>query len=144
MSGSVSYLHLPADTTPPSIEEYRPFAALLVIEQPCARAWEAFVSDWLVRSGCLYMMAWGLGCSSWDDSVDHANLSAFDYGLIPDDAFVMTTWHADQPLTDALWFAAHSVEHPTVPLERTIIIHISAEARQAEFLAAFQTAREED
>jgi hypothetical protein len=140
--GTVTYLHLPVGQSPPSLEGYRPFKAVLVIEASLTDEWQSIVSEWLVRSGCLYMMAWGTDCSSWDDSVDYANLSAFDFGEIPDDAFVMTTWHAHEPLTEAFWFAAHCAVHPAVPLEHTIIIHISADGRRDELLTAFQRKRE--
>jgi hypothetical protein len=141
---AVTYLHLPVGRTPPSLEGYRPFKALLVIEQPVTSEWQSIVSEWLVQGGCLYMMAWGRDCSSWDDSVDYANLSAFDFGEIPEDALVMTTWHADVPLREALWFAAHVAVHPTVALDRTIIVHISVEERRAELLRAFQQAQSDE
>lgn len=115
-----------------------------MIEQPADEAWQALVSEWLVRSGCLYMMAWGHDCSSWDDSVDYANITAFDFGIIPDDASVMTTWHAHEPVKEALWFAANWAVHPTIALDHTIIIHISAEERRAELLKDFQKAHDKD
>jgi len=107
---TVTYLHLPVGHTPPSLEGPRPFKAVLVIEQQVTSEWQSLVSDWLVQSGCLSMAAWGFDCSSWDDSVDYANLSAFNFGEIPEDAFVMTTWHADEPLREEPnvgdgWFA---------------------------------------
>lgn len=138
------YLHLPIGQTPPSLEGYRPFKAVLVIEQPADDKWQSLVSEWLVRGGCLYMSAWGHDCESWHDRVDRANLSAFDFGEIPDDAFVMTTWHADEPLTEALWFAAHVAFHPTITIDRTIIVHISAEERRADLLGAFQQAQNDE
>ena len=138
---TVTYLHLPAGHTPPSLEGYRPFKAVLVIEQQVTGEWQSLVSEWLVQSGCLFMMAWGFDCSSWDDSVDHANLSAFNFREIPEDAFVMTTWHADEPLRETLWFAAHTAFHPTAALDRTVIVHISAEERRAELLRVFQQAQ---
>lgn len=141
---TATYLHLPVGHTPPSLEGYRPFKAVLVIEQPVTDEWQSLVSEWLVQSGCLFMMAWGRDCSSWDDSVDYANLSAFNFGEIPEDAFVMTTWHADEPLREALWFAAHTAFHPTMALDRTIIVHISAEERGAELLGAFQQAQNDE
>jgi hypothetical protein len=115
---------------------------VLVIEQPFTGEWQFFVSEWLVRAGCLYMMAWGGDCSRWDDSVDDANGAAFTFGEIPDDAFIMTTWHADEPLRETMWFASHAACHPTVALDHTIIIHISAEDRRAELLGDYQAAKE--
>jgi hypothetical protein len=86
------------------------------------------------------MIAWGVGCSSWDDSVDFANLRAFDDEEIPDDAFVMTTWHEAEPLSETLWFAKHSAFHPTVDLRHTLLVHISRSAREHELLAALNEA----
>jgi hypothetical protein len=117
---------------------------VLVIEDAVSDGWQALVSDWLVASGCLYMVAWGRDCSSWDDSVDYANLSHFDHGEIPDDAFVMTTWHTDESLSETFRFAGHWASHPTVDLGRTIIIHVSPERREADLLEAFQMAQGED
>jgi hypothetical protein len=87
------------------------------------------------------MMAWGRACSSWDDSVDEANLAAFDFGDIPDESFVMTTWHEGEPLEEVFWFAEHAAIHPMMELTRTIIVHITANAREVELLGAFQRAQ---
>lgn len=141
---TVTYLNLPVGRTPPPLEGYRPFKAVLVIEQQVTDEWQSLVSDWLVQSGCLSMSAWGRDCSSWDDSVDYANLSAFNFGEIPEDAFVMTTWHADEPLREALWFVAHTAFHPKVALDRTVIVHISAEERRAELLRAFRQVQNDE
>jgi hypothetical protein len=141
---AATYLHLPVGHAPPSLEGSHPFKAVLVIEQQVTGEWQSLVSDWLVQSGCLFMMAWGCNCKSWNDSVDYANLTAFNFGEIPEDAFVMTTWHADEPLREALWFATHAAFHPTVALDRTVIVHISAEERRAELLRDFQQAQSDE
>ncbi len=72
------------------------------------------------------MMAWGKECTLWDDSVVHANLKLFGYEDIPDDHFVMTTWHEAEPLSEVLWFAKHAAFHPTIALEHTLLLHISS------------------
>lgn len=81
----------------------RPFAAVVIIEMDVSDEWRDYVSRWLVQSGCLYMMAWGNECSFWDDCVDRALLQAFDFGDIPDDEFILTTWHDDEPLEEAFF-----------------------------------------
>jgi hypothetical protein len=85
----------------------------------------------------LYAVAWGLDCEAWHDSVDGANLREFDYGNIPADRFVMTTWHSKEPLSEAFWFAGQCASHPTVELDRTIIVHVSDEPREPEMLQRF-------
>ena len=82
----------------PDISNLNPFRAVVAIEETVTQEWQSEVSRWLVESGCLYLMAWGNNCSSWDTSVDIANLEAFDYEDIPEVNFVMTTWHEDEPL----------------------------------------------
>ncbi len=87
------------------------------------------------------MMAWGVDCSSWDDSVDWANLSAAGPDEIPDDKFVTTTWHEDEPLSETFWFAANTAFHPTVLLNNLIIIDIGPDEREAQMLAEYSAAQ---
>ena len=129
---TVSYVHLPADQPPPP-RPPQPFRAIVIIEQTVS-------NEWLVRAGCLYMLAWGQDCSAWDDSVDYANIAAFEYEDIPGDKFVMTTWHDKQPLSEVLWFASHCASHDAVQLAYTLILHIAPNAREAELMAAYRAA----
>ncbi len=117
----------------PEINDFSPFIAVVIIETPVSVNWQTKASKWLVDQGCLFMLAWGLECSSWDDSVDIANLEDFDYGDVPDDRFVMTTWHENEPLTDVIEFAVRSAWHDTQDLENFIFFHISDNCRQDEF-----------
>ena len=131
-----SYLLLTPDQVPPSLDaRHLPFKAVLVIEEAVSDEWQWLVSKWLVRNGCRYMMAWGCNCGSWDDSVDYANISE-----APDE-LVMTTWHPDEPLAATFQFAINFAIHPDVPLDRTLIVHVSHEARPAELLLTYSEAR---
>ena len=114
---------------------------MVVLEGGCSPAWQDEVSDWLVGSGCLYMMAWGPGCRSWDDSVDWANLTAFDFADIPDDRFVMTTWHENEPLEEVFWFAGFCAFHGDVDLRSTIIVHVASRDLGDEMLDRFRAAQ---
>lgn len=137
------YLHLkPGEAPPPRLEGVAPFKAVVVVDSEVTPEWQAQVSDWLVRSGCRYMLAWGWKCGDWDTSVDLASLAMFDYGEIPDDDFVMTTWHANESLQETFWFAA-GCAHPSLKLERTYVVHIAPESRATELLKAFRAAQEE-
>ena len=127
----------------PAVADHAPFRAVVVIDAPYSTGWQKDVSDWLVLSGCLYMMAWGEDCSSWDDSVDYANRDAFSSGEIPDEKFVMTTWHERQSLDDVFWQAQFAADHPDVALAGTLIIHISDKEAGDEFLARFIAARDQ-
>lgn len=120
----------------------KPFRAVIVVEADVAMAWRLLVCDRLVEAGCLYAMAWGHDCEIWHDCVDECNLDLFDFGDIPDDRFVMTTWHAGESLRAAFEFCHLSAEHPTVPLDRTIILHVAEQPNEAKMLAAFHAARD--
>lgn len=50
-----------------------------------------------VESGCAYICAWGKGCELVHDLFDGASIAA--------DRFVMSTWHTDESLASALYFA---------------------------------------
>ena len=140
MSETIKYIHLSPGDHVPRLDVTSPFRAVVIVENQVVPEWQGTVSDWLVQSGCLYMMAWGIGCSSWDDSVDMANLEAFDYGEIPEDRFVMTTWHSDEPLSDVFWFAKNTASHPTIDLDTTVIIHISKEPSASAMMEAYDEA----
>lgn len=136
------YLHLqPGDPLPP-LDDAAPFRAVVVIGADVTPEWRGQASNWLVHSGCRYMMAWGVDCGAWDSSVDEASLAKFECGEISEDDFVMTTWHADKPLEEAFWFSQFCAMHPSLKLETTYIIHISPEANEAATLQAFAAARE--
>ena len=136
----MEYLQIVPESKLPDISKLNPFRAVVVIDESVSPEWQKNVSSWLVKSGCLYMMAWGKDCSSWDDSVDLANLEAFDYKDIPEDKFVMTTWHEDEPLKEVFWFSKNNAFHPEVELPNTLLLHIAQKNREQEMLSEYSGA----
>ena len=134
------YVQLRPDGDMPSVTGLAPFRAVVIVDAIVTPQWQRAVSESLVRSGCLWMIAWGIDSSSWDDSVDCANLGAFDYREIPDETFVMTSWHHDKPLSEAFDFCKRCAEHPTVALATTVLLHISLENREQEICRLFSEA----
>ncbi|WP_425304719.1 DUF7684 family protein [Croceicoccus pelagius] len=63
---------------------------------------------------------------------------------MPDDKFVMTTWHADEPISEALWFAGNCASHPDVELKQTVLLHIADEAKRDEMFAIYAASQIED
>ena len=61
---------------------------------------QAHTSDQLVGSSCRYAVCTGHQCSSWDDSIDMAFIESDPNFDPPDERFVMTTWHEDEPIED--------------------------------------------
>jgi hypothetical protein len=124
VSGPIRYIHLEPDASLPEITN-QPSRMVVIVEAEVSLEWQAQVSDWIVRAGGLYMMAWGIECSSWDDSVDWANIDKYGAEPIPEAGFVVTTWHDDEPLEEVFWFSKNVAGHTLVDLERTILLHIS-------------------
>ena len=86
----------------------------------------------------------GKECEKWHDAIDWAVLETFDFGDIPDDKFVMTTWHADEPISEALWYAENCASHPDVELKQTVLLHIAEEAKGDEMLAIYAASQIEE
>lgn len=137
---SATYLHLRPGQVLPLPSEHRTHRMVVLIEADVSPEWQQLVSDWIARSSCLYVMAWGRACSSWDDSVDMANIEAFDFADVPDDKFIITTWHTDDTVQEVFWFAKRNALHPTVELESTVLLHIAADERKGELLRAYALA----
>jgi hypothetical protein len=137
----IKYVHLKPGDVPPKLAEGERFKTVLVIDCEVAPEWQALVSDWLVRSGCRYLMAWGHKCSEWHDCVDYANLAMYDFGEIPDDGFVVTTWHEDEPLREAFWFCGFCTFHPSLELEGTRLVHVAQEGNEAGMREAYRAAQ---
>ena len=131
------YVHLPSGSELPTLPSDQAFRGVLIVEAPVTVQWQDRVSKWLVDSGCLDMMAWGPGCSSWDDSVDWANIESFESGDIPEDRFVLTTWHEGQSLEEAFDFCKACAKHPVVPLPVVMLIHIAEQERETELRERF-------
>jgi len=140
MTDCLVYFHLLPGHSLPSAEHLAPFRAVVIIEGAVSSDWRADVSDWLVRSGCLYMMAWGQDCSLWDDSVDAANIEAFDFKEIPENRFVITTWHDESPLSDAFDFCKRLAVHPAVELPRVVLLHIARSGNADHMMRAYADA----
>jgi hypothetical protein len=126
------YIQLSASGKPPDISAQRPFKGIVVAEAPVTSERQAAISQWLVESGCLYMMTWGEGCSSWNDAVNLANLGMYNFGEIPDDHLVITTCHENEPLKEVFWFAKHTAMHPCFALDNVVLLHLSPVARAQE------------
>jgi hypothetical protein len=57
----------------------------------------------LVDRGLVYFCAWGRGCEAVHDAVDRCDIERENHAAKPE-LFIMTTWHHDEPLEEAVWF----------------------------------------
>jgi len=116
--------------------------AILIAEEHVSDDWCNEIANWLIDRGCLYFVAWGQDCERWHDAVDWASLEAHDFGDVPDDRFVMTTWHDKESLSEALWYAGHCSFHPDVELQGALIVHVAKEDGRDRILNTFEAAQE--
>lgn len=137
---TILYFRLQNGDPLPVLDGFSPYKAVVVIEDIVDFEWQAAASRWLADSGCLFMMAWGKDCSSWDDSVDYANMDQFASGEIPDDKFILTSWHGDEPLQQVVWFSKFAAIHSTIELENVLFLHIGSADRQSEFEDLYRNA----
>lgn len=136
----MDYVQLTSATALPSLSYLRPFKAVVIVEDAVTPNRQTEISQWLVETGCLYMMAWGEACDSWKDSVDLANRETYDSEEIPDDRVIITTWHADETLKDVFWYAKHTAMHPCCPLDNTVLLHLAPETREQELTDEYEDA----
>ncbi|MGV7222123.1 MAG: DUF7684 family protein [Nitrospinales bacterium] len=136
----LKYIHIRNGGELPEIGYLKPFKVVVVIEEDVSREWQIQASSWLVNSGCLYMMAWGQNCGTWDDSVDMAVLEKWNFGDIPDEEFVMTTWHESEPLEEVFYYGKNDATHSIVEIKNVLILHIGLTDKEADFKSIYQTA----
>ena len=67
-------------------------------------------------------------------------MEMFDYGDIPEDQFVMTTWHEDETLSEVFDFSKRHACHSTVELNNVLIVHIGTDDKHTEFKELFDKA----
>jgi hypothetical protein len=64
----------------------------------------------LLNSGCVYFCAWGPDCERVHDIFDEEHLAEDleddNQNVVEDDSVILTTWHSDESLDEALWYFA--------------------------------------
>ena len=140
MTKFAQYVHLVEGIEPPEDAVAAPYRAVVIAEEAVSPEWRAKVSAWLVATGCLYVSAWGTECSEWDNSVDMANIEANHFEDIPRNKFVMTTWHENETLAEAFWFAKNNAHHPSMAIQNTLLIHVARVANRGSLLASYAEA----
>ena len=88
-------------------------------------------------------MTWGPGCEAWHDDVDRVNIDDHAFGEIPDDKFVMTTWHEDETLESTFWYAQFcgNFSYDDVELTQTVLLDITPVSREREMLALWEQSK---
>lgn len=131
-------LHVPSvQDLPAQISIAFPFVCLLAWDAQNASDDELLdVGKKLVAAGCAYACTWGPRCEDVHDAIDLA--SAMATATEGRDAFLMTTWHADEPLAQAIWYALHcTVAEGGASCRATLAITIGGQRWAEEIREAF-------
>ena len=138
----LAYRFCPPGEAPLLFDIAPPFKALILIERDVTPDLRMEVSRALVAAGCRYTLAWGRACSLWDDAVDLADRERFGGAEIPDDRFVMTTWHEGATLADVMWSARHvaTETYDGQPLDRLLVLDLGDAPREAAIRALHDAA----
>ena len=136
----MKYIHLLPEQILPIVNLPKTYKCVVVIDKQVSSEWQYSVSKWLVETGCVYMMATGENCSSWDDSVDIENIEKFiDSEDIPQEHFVYTSWH-EEGVEEAFFFSKNCATHPSYKKLKTIVLHISEINRETELKRNYESA----
>jgi hypothetical protein len=99
-----------------------PFAALIYIDDDHISDGEQNnLSDQIVASGCRYAVCAGHNSSSWDDSIDMADIKR-NNGEVIDDNLVMTTWHENEPLEDIVFHFLKNTSFGNFVADRLLVL----------------------
>ena len=85
----------------------RYFACLLAWDASQASADEIrSVGQKLIEQGAAYFVLWGADCERVHDLVDEVE-ALREEANSDDPSVIMTSWHHDEPLSEAIWFVLH-------------------------------------
>jgi hypothetical protein len=140
VSKSCSYVLLNESNPLPPLNIDGQWGAVIVAEMEFSQSRQNAVADWLYSAHCRYMAAWGIGCSSWDDALDWAEIDFHPDGA-SDDQFIMTTWHENEALDEVFWFIGTIANtYDDLPLSHILICHLADNDREVELLEQFAKA----
>lgn len=134
------YLCLSPNGPLAQLQQSKPTRFIFIAEDITSQQYKVAVSQALARGNCLYFLAWGSECEAWHDAVDAANYEVFESEQIPDERFITTTWHDDEPLSEVFWFAKNNAFHPSVELMRTVLLHVSHVPQERKLLGEYAAA----
>jgi hypothetical protein len=114
------------------------FVLLIAADFSATPADRSAIAERILNAGCVYLCTWGPSCELMDDLMDEA-LVVKQLDASGEGATVMTTWHADERLAEAVGFALKSAELDIAlaeGCEATVLISVTPLASAAELEAA--------
>lgn len=106
-------LELPAPDDLPSIDLDSPHSCCLIAwdASHCTVEDVAALVDPLIKAGCVYFVCWGPSCEWVHDIIDESDPNS--------EGVIMTTWHSEESLEEAIWFFLN-VTWPDKEFEETL------------------------
>lgn len=93
----------------------------------------------LIRAGLSYIVSWGPDCERVHDVFDDADILENSESNASDtETVIMSTWHENDSLEEALWFALHSA-YPAPPYDATTISTVAAVIANEKWAQAVET-----
>ena len=96
------------------------------------------IAERILNAGCVYLCTWGPSCELMHDLADEA-FATKQLDASSEGGTVMTTWHADESLADAVEFALRSAEPDAAfseGCEAIVLVAVNPTASAAELEAA--------
>ncbi len=98
----------------------------------------------LIREGAAYFCTWGPGCERVHDIIDEIDSYPFNDLGSPESSVIMTTWHAEDSLEEALYFFLNSTwvdQHYESTSLSSLAISVGSEAWKETIMAALRSPR---
>lgn len=106
-----------------------PFAVLLVNqERSIAVREQVKISGWLVRCGCKYAVCTGYDSSTWDDSIDMADVEISIAEPTKEQDVVMTTWHEDEQEQDVVCYFLEAGDYGDCSIAKYLVLFVGEDA----------------
>lgn len=97
---SITTLQRPIDVSNLKIEA--PFVCMVYLNQDTTKEEMILVANWLISSGCRYVVCGGNNCELLHDIIDETSvIKNIDENK---DELVMTTGHENEPVEEVVWF----------------------------------------
>jgi hypothetical protein len=94
---------------------HSPYLAVLWISEGVTDQWQQKISEWLIDTGCLYMLVWqgGVGGHDWIDSLNESGKKAVAVRNVAELHSVVSACYEYVALREVLNFAEREAVHPT-------------------------------
>ena len=115
-----------------------PFVLLLITDDSVAVNERLVLCDQIVNSGCRYVCCFGHECELWHDTIDESYIATDPNFDPPEETHIMTTWHADAPLTDVIHFMIRSTSIDEDEPSHFLVVSIDEGVNQADILECIQ------